>query len=83
GEPVWRRMDELRRLFSTGERVMVAFGSPSMGLREILAREGLRVEDVFSILVNTVGEQGVETVRTEEAVYITLPLVVSLARGYW
>ncbi|MBO3799300.1 MAG: putative RNA uridine N3 methyltransferase [Thermoproteota archaeon] len=83
GEPVWRRMDELRRLFSTGERVMVAFGSPSMGLREILAREGLRVEDVFNILVNTVGEQGVETVRTEEAIYITLPLVASLARGYW
>ncbi|MEM3647792.1 MAG: putative RNA uridine N3 methyltransferase [Thermoproteota archaeon] len=83
GEPVWRRLDELRRLFSAGERVMVAFGSPSIGLREILAREGLRVEDVFSILLNTVGEQGVETVRTEEAVYITLPLVASLARGYW
>ncbi len=83
GEPVWRRLDDLRRLFSAGERVMVAFGSPSMGLRELLAREGLRVEDVFSILVNTVGEQGVETVRTEEALYITLPLMASLARGYW
>ncbi|MBO3833027.1 MAG: hypothetical protein FGF51_06525 [Candidatus Brockarchaeota archaeon] len=83
GEPVWRRLGELRRLFSSGKRVMVAFGSPSMGLREMLAGEGVRVEDVFSILVNTVGEQGVETVRTEEALYITLPLVASLARGYW
>ena len=83
GEPVWRRIGELRKLFSGGGRIMVAFGSPSMGLREILAREGLRAEDVFSILVNTVGEQGVETVRTEEALYITLPLVASLARGYW
>ncbi|MBO3841549.1 MAG: hypothetical protein FGF48_03935 [Candidatus Brockarchaeota archaeon] len=83
GEPVWRRLGELRRLFSSGKRVMVAFGSPSMGLREMLAGEGVRVEDVFSILVNTVGEQGVETVRTEEALYITLPLVASLVRGYW
>ncbi|MEM2930000.1 MAG: putative RNA uridine N3 methyltransferase [Thermoproteota archaeon] len=83
GEPVWRRMGELRKLFSEGGRIMVAFGSPSMGLKEILAREGVRVEDVFSVVVNTVGEQGVETVRTEEALYITLPLVASLARGYW
>ncbi|MCX8183053.1 MAG: RNA methyltransferase [Crenarchaeota archaeon] len=83
GDLVWKRLDELRRLFSGGERVMVAFGSPSTGLREILAREGVRVEDVFNMFVNTVGEQGVETVRTEEALYITLPLLASLARGYW
>ena len=83
GEPAWRRLGELKNLLSGGGRIMVAFGSPSTGLREILAREGMRIEDVFSIVVNTVGEQGVETVRTEEALYITLPLVTSLARGYW
>jgi len=83
GEPAWRRLGELKNLLSGGGRIMVAFGSPSTGLREILAREGMKVGDVFNIVVNTVGEQGVETVRTEEALYITLPLVISLARGYW
>jgi len=83
GEPAWRRLGELKNLLFGGGRIMVAFGSPSTGLREILAREGMKVGDVFNIVVNTVGEQGVETVRTEEALYITLPLVISLARGYW
>lgn len=82
GELAWQRLKELKKTMSKNENVMVVFGSPSMGLREILAREKIKAEDVFDILVNTVGEQGTETVRTEEALYITLPLVTSLARGY-
>lgn len=82
GVLAWQRVRELKTILSKSERIMVVFGSPSMGLREILAREGIKVEDVLDILVNTVGEQGTETVRTEEALYITLPLITSLARGY-
>ena len=81
GEPAWQRLSKLKTILSKNEGVMIVFGSPSTGLREILAREKLRAGDVLDMLVNTVGEQGTETVRTEEALYITLPLITSLARG--
>ncbi len=78
----WSRLRELKALASRGGRMLIVFGSPSMGIREMLARENMRVDDAFDIVVNTVGEQGTETVRTEEALYITLPLIASLVRGY-
>lgn len=81
GEPAWQRLSKLKAILSRNEDVVIVFGSPSMGLREILAREKIKAEDAFDILVNTVGEQATETVRTEEALYITLPLITSLARG--
>jgi predicted SPOUT superfamily RNA methylase MTH1 len=55
--------------------VLVAFGSPRMGLREILGQEGKKPEDVFEFFVNTVPGQGVATVRTEEAVLISLGIL--------
>ncbi|MEM2087822.1 MAG: putative RNA uridine N3 methyltransferase [Thermoproteota archaeon] len=81
GEPACQRLSKLKAILSKNKNVMIVFGSPSMGLREILAREKIKAGDVFDILVNTVGEQATETVRTEEALYITLPLITSLARG--
>ncbi|MEM3737608.1 MAG: putative RNA uridine N3 methyltransferase, partial [Candidatus Bathyarchaeia archaeon] len=65
----------LRADWGRSRSVLVAFGSPSMGLGEILGQEGLRVEDLFQYTVNLVGFQGVETVRTEEAVMIGLALL--------
>ncbi len=82
GVLAWRRVHELKTIVSGSERIMIVFGSPSMGLREILAREKTNVEDVLDILINTVGDQGTETIRTEEALYITLPLISSLSKGY-
>ncbi|MCS7138575.1 MAG: RNA methyltransferase [Crenarchaeota archaeon] len=82
GELFWKRIKELKRLIAKTSRAMIVFGSPSMGIREILARENILVDEVFDIVVNTVGEQGTETVRTEEAIYITLPLLTSLIRSY-
>jgi predicted SPOUT superfamily RNA methylase MTH1 len=82
GDLFWKRLRELGMLLSRGQKVFLAFGSPSMGLREILAMEGVSMDDVFDTVINTVGEQGTETIRTEEALYITLPLITSLTMGY-
>jgi len=57
---------------------LVVFGSPRMGLREILKHEGLVPEDVFDYFINTVPNQNVSTVRTEEAVLISLGLLNAL-----
>jgi len=53
-------------------RILVAFGSPKEGLHQILSREGYRCEDFFDFMINTAPLQGVVTIRTEEAVMISL-----------
>jgi hypothetical protein len=57
------------------DKVSVAFGSPSKGLDAILLEEGHNLEDHSSYVVNAVPNQGASTVRTEEAVFVTLGLL--------
>jgi len=52
--------------------ILVAVGSPRMGLNEILAQESKTAQSVFDFYVNTVPNQMVATVRTEEALFISL-----------
>ena len=66
---VWSEVS--RKLKEMGS-VLVVFGSPRMGLREILSQDGKRPEDVFDFLINTVPDQNVATVRSEEAVLTSL-----------
>ncbi len=54
---------------------LVAFGSPRMGLREILGQENRKAEEAFDFFVNTIPDQKVSTVRTEEAILISLGLL--------
>ena len=56
------------------DKVSVAFGSPSKGLEELLHDEGHKLEDHSNYVVNSIPNQGTATVRTEEAVYITMGL---------
>jgi hypothetical protein len=53
----------------------LAFGAPALGLNEIVAREGLRLEDIVDFVVNTIPLQGTETVRTEEALIASLAVL--------
>jgi len=69
---VWSKLSVLS---DEGSAVMIAFGSPRAGLREILQREGRNPEDVFDLYLNTVPNQETLTVRTEEAVALTLSAI--------
>jgi predicted SPOUT superfamily RNA methylase MTH1 len=51
---------------------LVALGAPTRGLHEIVRDEGANLKDLMDFVVNTVPEQGTETVRTEEALLATL-----------
>jgi len=53
-------------------RVLVVFGGPRHGVDEILSMEGLSVENH---LINFVPMQGVETIRTEEAMVAVLSIL--------
>jgi hypothetical protein len=58
--------------------VLVAFGSPRKGLMEMATRRGLELDQIFDYTVNTIPDQGTETVRTEEAISATLALFNAL-----
>jgi|YelNatPaOPRAMG01_1025707.scaffolds.fasta_scaffold19277_2 predicted SPOUT superfamily RNA methylase MTH1 len=59
----------------TSKHILVVFGSPKEGLHQILAKEGYRCDDLFDFILNTTPLQGVVTIRTEEAVMISLAVL--------
>jgi len=72
GNSISEETEKLTRRWSEAKGILVAFGSPNEGVREILSRRGCNVEDFFDFVVNTMRDQGTETVRVEEAVISSL-----------
>lgn len=66
-------LDEVKRLSS--ENILIMFGSPRMGIDEILRREGLDEALKKHPFINFIPNQGVETVRTEEAIVAVLSII--------
>lgn len=78
GKPLSAVAGEIQAAMTWEKHISVLFGSPSEGLNEILAREEARPEDFADVVVNTVPEQGTATIRTEEAVSITLAVMLAI-----
>ena len=81
GDPLNKVLDELRDSWRRSRRVLIAFGAPARGLREILAQEDVEMRDFADFVVNTIPKQATETVRTEEALYATLSIFNLLLDG--
>lgn len=75
---VWSQISSSMR--SVGS-ILVTFGSPRLGLTEILSQEGRAPGDAFDFFINTVPAQNVATVRTEEAILISLALLNTMKLG--
>jgi len=75
GAPLTQVTDELAERWKKAGSVLVAFGAPTQGLQEIVAQEKLGLGEVADFTVNTIPDQGTETVRTEEALYASLALL--------
>jgi predicted SPOUT superfamily RNA methylase MTH1 len=75
GAPFATEEERLKVKLADARAVLVAFGSPRAGIQEILRREHREVADCFQFNINTVPEQGTETVRTDEAVHATLAVL--------
>lgn len=67
-------MEQLRNALSR-DRVLVVFGSPYYGVDEILRAEGMEETLRRYPFINFIPGQGVETVRTEEAVTAVLSIL--------
>jgi len=72
GTDVREVTSELREQWKSSRRPLIVFGSPNEGIPEILARSGMNVSDTMDFNLNTMPGQGVETVRTEEALWGSL-----------
>ncbi len=72
-----KKLEELIRELTERkpERVVAVFGGPRQGLYRICEREGRKADELFDIVANTIPNQGTATVRTEEAVFVTLALI--------
>ena len=77
-QEVWTKISDS---LGDARSILLAFGSPKIGLKEILAQENRSPGDVFNFFVNTVPHQNVATVRTEEAVFISLGILNAMRHG--
>jgi predicted SPOUT superfamily RNA methylase MTH1 len=80
GKDVREITPDLTKKWKSANHPLIVFGSPNDGVPEILARSGMNVSDAMDFNVNTIPDQGVETVRTEEALWSSLA-VLNLVEG--
>lgn len=75
GRDVRALMDELRDNLGRATSVALIYGMWSKGLFEIADEEGFKLEKYVDYVVNFIPNQGTRTVRTEEAVMISLAII--------
>ncbi len=75
GTDIRKITPDLTKKWKSVSRPLIVFGSPSDGVPEILARAGMNVSDTMDFNLNTIPDQGVETVRTEEALWSSLAVL--------
>jgi predicted SPOUT superfamily RNA methylase MTH1 len=75
GNVVQEALNDLSLRWKSSHRPLILFGSPSQGVPEILAKEGADLTKMVDFNLNMISNQGVETVRTEEALLATLSIL--------
>jgi predicted SPOUT superfamily RNA methylase MTH1 len=75
GTDVREVTSDLTTKWKSASHPLIVFGSPNEGVPEILARSGMNVPNAMDFNLNTIPDQGVETVRTEEALWGSLAIL--------
>jgi len=81
GRPITSLLDKLSGELKKSGEVVVIFGGPRHGLHDIFNKEGLNLEDEVEWIINFAPFQGTETIRTEEAIGISLALLNIILPG--
>jgi predicted SPOUT superfamily RNA methylase MTH1 len=68
-------VQSLTAKWAKAHNILLLFGAPTRGLFEIAKDEGANLNDIADFVLNTVPNQGTETVRTEEALLATLAIL--------
>jgi predicted SPOUT superfamily RNA methylase MTH1 len=77
GEKIQERWDSIKKACALSNNALIVFGAPKRGLLEMFPREEWK--KVTEFIINTIPNQGVETVRTEEALLATLEAITLAA----
>lgn len=75
GRKVSECLKDIRDKWEKAQKILIMFGSPTHGVDELLAKESIITEDISDFKINMIPNQGVETVRTEEAVNASLSIL--------
>ncbi len=75
GVPYRKAVDRMRNSIMNMRSVTAVFGSPTQGVSDLFSDRLAALKAVVDFWVNTVENQGTETVRLEEALSISLGLV--------
>jgi predicted SPOUT superfamily RNA methylase MTH1 len=75
GTPLAEVEEKIAERWKKARSILVVFGAPTRGLYEIFKSEGLNLNDAVDFVVNTIPNQGTETVRTEEAIIASLAIL--------
>jgi methyltransferase len=75
GEPFNYLDSKLKQDLENAEKILIVFGSYKEGVNEIIERQGRKADEMFDYILNTIPNQGTETVRTEEAVLSSLAIL--------
>ena len=67
--------EKIAEKWKKASSILVGFGAPTRGLYEIARDEGANLNDIVDFVVNTIADQGTETVRTEEALLASLAVL--------
>lgn len=80
GETISKIRNELKKVIKRSPGLVIIFGSPRYDPDEILTLEGSRPENMLSncLELNSAPIQGVRSIRTYEALFITLALINSV-----
>ena len=78
GESLSRISERLIDLVDRYGKLSIVFGSPELDPDEIASKEGWSFEDYEYVELNSAPLQGVRSIRTYEALYITLSLINTL-----
>ena len=75
GDKITEVFPQLKSAWKKSKKALVPFGSPTQGLKDILTKENIEMSDYSDFTINMIPNQGVETVRSEEAVFSSLSLL--------
>jgi predicted SPOUT superfamily RNA methylase MTH1 len=75
GKPINLIASKLQENLIKNKNIIIVFGSPRKGIKEIMHINQDRTSSYFDYYLNTIPRQGTATVRTEEAIHSTLTLL--------
>jgi hypothetical protein len=75
GIMIYEAEERLRQIMRETDKIITIFGGPKLDVDEIASLNGVDANKYCEETINFIPRQGVESVRTEEAIYIVLSIL--------